>query len=138
MLVLEASGLSELQPVRRPGAPSGELHLVGKTTGAGAVVATAVVVRKDGRDIGREQVTDLRGSLHHFGGAAAGVLVTSGQVLSGAREEAAARGATPVRLLDGAALARLCEEHGVAITRTALSLSLQDAEFFEALRNGGG
>jgi restriction endonuclease Mrr len=101
-------------------------------------VPTAIVVRRDGRDVGREQVTELRGSLHHFGPAFAGFIVTTGQVLSGAREEAAAPGASPVRLIDGATFARLCEEHGIAVTRTALSLPLPDAELFESLRNGNG
>jgi restriction endonuclease Mrr len=138
MILLERVGIEELQPVRRPGATGSELHLTGKAPGPVSTVSTAIVVRRDGRDIGREQVTDLRGSLHHFGPAFAGWIITTGQVLSGAREEAAAPGASPVRLIDGATLARLCEENGIAVTRTQVSLPLPDAELFEALRNGNG
>jgi restriction endonuclease Mrr len=138
MILLERLGIEEIQPVRRPGASSAELHLTGKAPGPVSPIATALVVRRDGRDVGREQVTDLRGSLHHFGPAFAGFIITTGQVLSGAREEAAAAGASPVRLVDGAALARLCEEHRVAVTETPLNLALPDMELFEALRNGNG
>jgi hypothetical protein len=138
MILLERLGIEELQPVRRPNASPAELHLSGRAPGPVSPIATAIVIRRDGRDIGREQVTDLRGSLHHFGPAFAGWIITGGQVLSGAREEAAAAGASPVRLIDGAALARLCEEHGIAVTSTEISLPLPDAELFEALRNGNG
>lgn len=91
-------------------------------------------MRRDGREIGRERVTELRGALHHYGPAAAGWLVTTGQVLSGAREEAAATGAAPVTLVDGIGLARLCEEQGVAVLQTRLTLPVPDVELFEALR----
>jgi restriction endonuclease Mrr len=76
--------------------------------------------------------------LHHFGPAGAGWIVTTGQVLSGAREEASAPGAAPVRLVDGATFARLCEEHGIAVSPTIVSIPLPDPELFEALRNGNG
>jgi hypothetical protein len=137
MILMERLGVAELRPVRRPGAPPVELHLAGKAPGPVSPIDTAIVIRRDGRDVGREQVTELRGSLHHFGPAAAGWIVTGGQVLSGAREEAATAGAAPIRLIDGATLARLCEENGVAVTQTALSLPLPDPELFEALRANG-
>ncbi|HEX7669065.1 MAG TPA: restriction endonuclease, partial [Polyangiaceae bacterium] len=138
MILLERIGILELQPVRRPGASGAELLLTGNAPGPVSPVATGFVIRRDGRDVGREQVTELRGSLHHFGPAAAGWIVTTGQVLSGAREEAAAPGASAVRLVDGATLARLCEEHGIAVVNTNVSLPLPDPELFEALRNGNG
>lgn len=138
MILLERLGLEELQPVRRPNASGAELYLTGKAPGPVSTIATALVVRRDGRDVGREQVTELRGTLHHFGPAFAGWIITTGQVLSGAREEAAAPGASPVKLIDGATLARLCEEHRLAVTETQLSVPLPDAELFEALRNGNG
>ena len=50
-------------------------------------------MRRDGREVGRERVTELRGALHHYGPAQAGMIITTGQVLSGAREEALAPGA---------------------------------------------
>jgi restriction endonuclease Mrr len=97
-------------------------------------IRTAIVVRKDGREIGRERVTDLRGALHHYGPAAAGWLVTTGQVLSGAREEAAAPGAPPIALYDGIALCRLLEEHDVGVVRTRFPVAIPDLELLETLR----
>src|SRR5690606_20424496 len=101
-LLLERSGYHRLTVVKRPGAHSSELHLSGVLVAGAGETPVAIVVRKDGRDVGRERVTELRGSLHHYGTCASGLLVTAGQVLSGARDEAAVSGATPVSFLDGA------------------------------------
>ena len=83
LLLLERIGFSELSPVRRPGAHGAELHLAGKLSSSAGEIRTAIVMRRDGREIGRERVTELRGALHHYGPANAGWLITSGQVLSG-------------------------------------------------------
>lgn len=134
LLLLERLGMTDIQQVRRPGAPGSELHLSAMARGPSGAVPTAVVVRRDGREVGRERVTELRGALHHYGPASAGWLITLGQVLSGAREEASSPGAAPVALLDGLAFARLCEEQGVGVVQTRVTLSVPDLELFEALR----
>ncbi len=135
-VLLERAGVRNLRPVRRPGTHGAELHLAGELElPTGGTVAVAIVVRRDGREVGRERVSDLRGSLHHYGAAAAGWLITTGQVLSGAREEASASGAAPVSLTDGMALARLCEQHGVGVLRQTIQLPLADLELFESLRS---
>jgi restriction endonuclease Mrr len=136
VLLLEQMGYQELAPVRRPGAHGAELHLSGKTKGTLGELRTAVVIRRDGREIGRERVTELRGALHHYGPAQAGLLVTTGQALSGAREEASAPGAAPVAVIDGLALVRLCDEHHVAVTPLTVRLPLPDSELLDGLRNG--
>jgi hypothetical protein len=136
MLLFERLGFVELASVRRPGAHGAELHLSGKLRGAAGEIRAAVVVRRDGREIGRERVTELRGALHHYGPAAAGWIVTTGQVLSGAREEAAAPGAAPVTVLDGVGIAKLCEEHGVGVVTTRVELPLPDLDLFDGLRAG--
>ena len=136
LLVLERAGLSDLQVVRRTGTHGAELHLSARTSGAGGEIRAAVVVRRDGREVGRERVTELRGALHHYGPASAGWLVTTGQVLSGAREEASANGAAPVTLVDGLGLARLCEENGIGVLKSQVSLSLPDVDLLDALRMG--
>jgi hypothetical protein len=110
--------------------------LSGVLVAGGSETPVAIVVRKDGRDIGRERVTELRGSLHHYGVCSLGVLVTAGQVLSGARDEAAVVGATPVTFLDGATIASLCEQFGIATIPTNLSLSVPDLDLFDVLRSG--
>ena len=132
--VLERMGISQLKPVRRPGGNAGELYLAGVQRVGGGETRVAVIVRKDGREIGRERVTEARGSLHHFGLASAAWMLTSGQVLSGAREEAVAPGALPVTLLDGAGVARACEEHGIGVVRTVIPVLMPDADLFDGLR----
>ena len=126
--------MTNIKSVRRAGSPGGEAHFSAVHKAGGDAVPTAIVVRKDGREIGRERVTDLRGALHHYGPATAGWLVTTGQILSGAREEAAAPGAPPVALYDGIALCRLLEEFDVGIVKTRFTVAIPDLELLEALR----
>ncbi len=134
LLTLERAGMTNLRPVRRSGSPGGEAHFAATHKTGGDSIPTAIVVRKDGREIGRERVTDLRGALHHYGPANIGWLVTTGQVLSGAREEAAAMGAPPVALFDGIALCKLLEEIEVGIVKTRFAIAIPDMELLEALR----
>jgi restriction endonuclease Mrr len=119
---------------RRAGAPGGEAHIAALHRTGTDEIRTAIVVRKDGREIGRERVSDLRGALHHYGPAAAGWLVTTGQVLSGAREEAGAPGAAPIALYDGLSLCRMLEENDVGVVRTRLTTAIPDLELYDALR----
>ena len=134
LLALERCGMSQLRPVRRAGSPGGEAHFSAVHRTGSDEIRTAIVVRKDGRELGRERVSDLRGALHHYGPAAAGWLITTGQVLSGAREEASAPNAPPVALYDGLAFCKLLEEGDVAVIRTRFSVTIPDLELFETLR----
>jgi len=134
LLALERSGMTNLRTVRRAGSPGGESHFAATHKSGADEIRTAIVVRRDGREIGRERVTDLRGALHHYGPAQAGWLVTTGQVLSGARDEAAAPNAAPVALFDGVALTRLLEEADVGVIRTKLVTAIPDLELLEMLR----
>jgi restriction endonuclease Mrr len=134
LLALERAGMSGLKPVRRAGSPGGEAHFAAVHKTGSDAIPTAIVMRKDGREIGRERVTDLRGALHHYGPASTGWLVTTGQVLSGAREEAAAPGAPPVALYDGIALCKLLEDLDVGVVKTRFSVAIPDVELLETLR----
>ena len=134
LLALERVGMTNLKAVRRAGSPGGEAHFSALHKTGGDAIPTAIVIRKDGREIGRERVTDLRGAIHHYGPASAGWLITTGQVLSGAREEAAAPGAPPVALYDGIALCKLLEEIDVAVAKTRFAIAIPDLELLETLR----
>jgi hypothetical protein len=137
LLALERAGVSQIRQVRRAGQPGGEAHfsavMKAPPDGAGSV-RVAVLVRRDGREVGRERVTELRGSLHHYAMATMGWILTSGQVLSGAREEAGAEGVAPITLTDGHGFARLCEDNDVAVVRTRIQLAIPDVDLLEALR----
>jgi hypothetical protein len=134
LLVLERSGMQQFRAVRRPGSPGGELHFAATHRTGTDEVRTAIVLRRDGREIGRERVTDLRGALHHYGNATGGWILTTGQVLSGAREEAGALTSQPVTLFDGYAFCRLLEDFDVGVMKTRFSIALPDLELFDALR----
>lgn len=134
LTVLERIGFRDVKPVRRAGLPGGESHFSGIHVTAGDEIRTAIVLRRDGREIGRERVIDLRGSLHHYADASAGWLVTTGQCLSGAREEASAPGTTPITLFDGLGFAKLLEEGDVAVIKTKISIAFPDLELLETLR----
>jgi hypothetical protein len=133
LLGLERVGMSNLRTVRRAGAPGGEAHFSAVHKTGTDEIRTAIVVRKDGREIGRERVSDLRGALHHYGPATAGWLLTTGQVLSGAREESGAP-AAPIALFDGIAICKLLEDNDVGVVRTSLTTAIPDLELFETLR----
>jgi hypothetical protein len=135
LLGLERVGMSNIRTVRRAGAPGGEAHFAAVHRTGTDEIRTAIVVRKDGREIGRERVSDLRGALHHYGPAAAGWLITTGQVLSGAREESGAP-AAPIALFDGIALCRVLEENDVGVIRTRFTTAIPDLELYETLRGG--
>jgi hypothetical protein len=133
LLGLERAGMTNVRTVRRAGAPGGEAHFAAVHRTGTDEIRTAIVVRKDGREIGRERVSDLRGALHHYGPASAGWLITTGQVLSGAREEAGAP-AAPIALFDGISLCRLLEESDVGVIRTRFTTAIPDLELYETLR----
>lgn len=134
LVALERAGMTNIKPVRRAGSPGGEAHFAAVHKTGSDSIPTAIVLRKDGREIGRERVTDLRGALHHYGPANAGWLVTTGQCLSGAREEAGAPGAPPVALYDGIAICKLLEDLDVGVVKTRFAVAIPDLELLEALR----
>jgi hypothetical protein len=132
-LLLSQMGFEDIQPVRRQGAHNQEMHFSAVARSATGEIPTAIIVRRDGRDIGRERVIDLRGALHHYADAQAGLLATTGQVMSGAREEARVPNAAPVSLLDGTALARIAAQNGAGVVFQELRLPTVDAELFDSL-----
>ncbi len=131
---LNVEGVVALRAVRRPGAQPGELHLAGTLKRGHDETRLAIVARRDGREIGRERVIEVRGSLHHYGSASAGWLITTGQVLSGAREEAAVPGTAPVACFDGVGLARAMERVGVGLRRHVVPLTTLDLDLLDNLQ----
>ncbi|MBI5536660.1 MAG: restriction endonuclease [Deltaproteobacteria bacterium] len=134
LLALERMGFVNVRAVRRAGVPGNESHFSALHKTGAIEIPSALVIRRDGREIGRERVSELRGSLHHYGPASAGWLITSGQVLSGAREEAGATQTSSIALLDGPGLARLCEKHDIAVIHARLPVAIPDVDLLEALR----
>ena len=134
VLALERMGVGQLRAIRRAGAPGAEAHFSGVLKTSGEDIRLAIILRRDGREIGRERVTELRGSLHHYNQATVGWIFTSGQILSGARDEASVTGTAPIALYDGLSVARLCEDNDVAVIRARLPIAIPDIDLLEALR----
>lgn len=134
VLALERMGVGQLRAIRRAGAPGAESHFSGVLKTSGEDIRLAIIIRRDGREVGRERVTELRGSLHHYNQATVGWIFTSGQVLSGARDEASVTGTAPIALYDGLSVARLCEDNDVAVIRARLPIAIPDIDLLEALR----
>lgn len=133
LVLLERMGVTQLGSVRRPGSHGSELHLSGMLGVPGAVeVPVAIMIRRDGRDIGRERITELRGAMHHYGQASAGWILSTGQVLSGAKEEAQAKGASPVTLTGRSELAELFVNHGIGVVTHHIEVPVLDAQLFDA------
>lgn len=145
LMVLERVGAQAIRPVKFPGASGAEVHFAATLhapagmspgrMGIGTGMPLAIVIRKDGRDIGRERVTELRGSAHHYDGAKMGWIFTAGQLLSGAKEECSSEQVMPVTLLDAPAIAELCAEYGIAVVRSEHPIAVPDVDLFEALRS---
>jgi restriction endonuclease Mrr len=132
-LTLERVGLTNLRSLRRAGANQGELFVTGTARVAGEEIPAAVLLKRGG-EVGRERVIELRGSMHHFNHARAAWIVTTGSVLSGARDEAIAPEAAPVTLVDGPTLARWMDEHGVGVRHARVAVPYVDLDLFDALR----
>lgn len=133
-VLLGRMGVRNLTVVRRPGAHGSELHLAGEASVGALRVPTAIMIRRDGKDLGRERVTELRGALHHYGPAMQGWAFSTGQVLSGAREEAQTKGASPVTLTGRTELAELCVAYGVGVRVHRIEVPLIDWELLEGLQ----
>jgi len=131
---LNAEGVVSLRAVRRPGSGAGEFHLAGTLRRGPMSTPVAILFRRDGAPLTREHVIDVRGSLHHYGEAAAAWLITLGSARSGAREEASITGAAPVALYDGEALTCAMEQLSIGLTRHLVPMLSLDQDLLQALR----
>lgn len=133
---LSSVGVVAIRGVRRPTSAHGEFHLAGVVRRGPEETPIAIVVMREGQ-VTRERVVDVRGSLHHYGEARTAWMITLGQVLSGARDEASAGSAAPVALFDGMQLARAMEDAGVGLVKHTVPMVALDAELLDALRGPG-
>jgi len=141
VVLLDRMGVSDMKTIHRQGSHGSELHLSGvlscgldARTGGAVRLRTAIMIRRDGKDVGRERVTELRGAMHHYGPASNAWIISTGQVLSGAREEAQSAGGSPVTLSGRHELADLCLAYGVGVRVHRLEVPAIDVELFEGLQ----
>ena len=108
--LLEKTGLHEVKVAKR-GRES--VVFTGRRRMGLADVRHAIRVLRNGADVGRRDVTEVRRDLGHYG-AQIGVLVTSGEAQREARAEATVAGQMPVLLLAGEAFAEAFADAGFA------------------------
>jgi len=130
---LNAEGVVSLRAIRRPSSSNAEFHFAGTLKRGAEETRLAFVVRRDGRDIEREQLVDVRGSLHHYGNATTAWLVTTGRISSGAREEMGVTAAAPCAVFDGMTLAQAMENLGIGLQQHVVRVTSIDMDLFEAL-----
>jgi hypothetical protein len=130
---LNAEGVTSLRAVRRPGSSSREFHFAGTRRRGSEETRLAIVLFRAGRDVDRETVIATRGSLHHYGNATLSWIITTGRVLSGAREEAGAEGAAPCAPFDGLELAQAMERAGIGLRTHRVELCDLDVDLLESL-----
>jgi hypothetical protein len=123
--LLEKTGLHEVKVAKR-GRDS--VVFTGRRRMGLVDVRHAIRVLRDGADVGRRDVTEVRRDLGHYG-AQIGVLVTSGEAQREARGESAAAGQMPVLLVAGEAFAEAFADAGFAC-RT-VSIPEADEEFLQ-------
>lgn len=133
---LNAEGVSSLRAVRRPGSSAVEVHLAGVLRRGGEEVRIALTVLRDGRELTRERVVEMRGSLHHYGSASAAWIISTGSMTRGAREEATVPGVSPVALYDGSLLCESMEARRIGLVPVTLPLWTLDLELLDSLRGG--
>lgn len=131
---LNAEGIASLRGVRRPHSSANEIHLAGIRRKGFDELRVAVVLVRDGKEVMRDKVTELRGSLHHYGDASAAWVVTLGYVHKDAREEAAISGLTPVTIFDARDLAEAMEQAGVGLKAQVIPVSTMDFDLLDQMR----
>ncbi|MEZ4407234.1 MAG: restriction endonuclease [Polyangiales bacterium] len=135
VLLLERLGISSLRTTLC-GRACRRARCTSRASRAAAPRSPVAVVLKRGGEIGRERVIELRGSLHHYNQAQAVWMLSTGTILSGAREEAAQPGPAPVTLIDGSGLGRMLDEHSVLVQHATVTLPWLDVDLFDVLRGG--
>lgn len=130
---MNGEGVTSLRAVRRPGSSSGEFHFAGVRKRGPEEERLAIVVLRGGRDIDREMIIAVRGSLHHYGNATSAWIVSTGRISSGAREEIAAITPSQVTLFDGQELATAMERLGIGLRQRVVAVSEVDFDLIEAL-----
>jgi hypothetical protein len=131
---LQRSGFDSMVPVNlsRPN----EFHLSVQDRRHEGRFRTAVVLRRDAADhaLSERAVIDLRGALHHYD-AMGGMIITTGEVGTKAKQEGRVPNLSPVALIDGETLANDMVRLGIGVQERRVALPAFDDVFFGALES---
>jgi restriction system protein len=94
-------------------------------------VREVVQVKRHRKNIPRDTLDKLRGSLHRFS-AMRGTIITTGDFASGAKNAAFESNAPPITLIDGDRFISLLIEHGIGIRRESVEvLKFEQTDFID-------
>lgn len=133
---LSAEGVGSLRGVRRPTSSAQEMHFAGVLRRGHEETRIAILVLRDqtARELAKERVIEMRGSLHHYGSASITWIITLGAVPRATRDEAGVPGTTPVAIWDGQGLAEAMESRRVGLIPVELPISSIDLDLLDSLR----
>lgn len=133
--LLEAMGYEDVE-VTSPTGDKG-VDVLGKIELGITSVREVVQVKRHVKNIQRNVLDALRGSLHRFG-AVRGSIITTGDFSSGTKKAAFEPGASPITLISGDKLIDLLIEHGLGVTKRKLEVWELDSKTFQRGDEGEG
>ena len=129
ILVLRQMGYGEVESIAR--GREDECHLRVADRRQGGRFSTAVIIRNEsqGRAISDVDVTELRGSLHHYK-ASRGLIVTTGEISVQGIREADVPNLPPVGFIDGKMLALEMVRYSIGVEKRTVQLAFFDDSWF--------
>ena len=136
--LLEEMGYVEVEVTSRSGDRG--VDIVGRIALGITEVREVVQVKRQGGNVQRPVLDQLRGSLHRFD-AVRGTIISLGRFGPGIRDAAVERGAAPITLIDGEKLLELLIEHGIGVRKKiveSLELDISALESAAAIERVDG
>ncbi|HKC61221.1 MAG TPA: restriction endonuclease [Myxococcales bacterium] len=131
--LLEKMGMRDVRVAKR--SKEGPLYLARQRRGV-SDLRVAVKLTRGSREIGRDDVQELRKDLAHYS-AQMGLVLAAGEAGRDARAEASAAGQPPVALYAGDALAEELVSVRVGVSVQVVELADVDEAFFASVAKGG-
>jgi restriction endonuclease Mrr len=130
LLLLERLGYHDLKVSKRLG--DGGVVFTGRSLRGLSETRVAVCLTGHERPLSQDDVTSLRGTLHHYA-AAEGVILALGEIGAGALEESRVPNLARITVLDRAHFVEMLLEEGLGVQTSSVPVTFVDSAFFEAL-----
>lgn len=130
--LLEAMDYENVEVTSKSG--DGGVDVIGSIQLGITEVREVVQVKRHLKNIQRQTLDALRGSLHRFN-AVRGTIITNGDFAKGTREAAFEPGGAPITLINGEKLINLLIEHRVGVRKKTLEILELDVESLSLLDN---
>lgn len=130
LLLLERLGYRDLKVSKRLG--DGGVVFTGRLLRGLSETRVAVCLTGHERPLSQDDVTSLRGTLHHYA-AAEGVILALGDIGADALEESRVPNLARITVLDRAHFVEMLLEEGLGVQTSSVPVTFVDSAFFEAL-----